>query len=132
MKQSPMLIFECADFAVVPGEDLETNPGVFGKSLARWLAEQLHAAGFPAGAVFAEDFGWCIPVGAKPHAVQVVCAAGGDTPDQWQVFAFAEGGFISRLFGRDNSAAFLDEVFAAVRRCLESAPTVHALREERV
>jgi hypothetical protein len=130
MKQSPMLIFECADFAVMPGEDQETNPGVYGKALARWLAEQLHAAGFSAGAVVAEDFGWCIPVGARPHAVQVVCAAGGDTPYQWQVFAFAEGGILSRLLGKDRSAASLDEVFAAVRRCLESAPSVRGLREE--
>jgi hypothetical protein len=128
MKQSPLLIFECADFGVSPGEDLETNPGLFGKSLARWLAERLHAAGFPAGAVFAEDFGWCIPVGAKPHALYVVCAGNGDM--QWRVFAFAEGRLIARLFGKDNSATALAEVFAAVRRALESAPSIRGLREE--
>jgi hypothetical protein len=128
MKQSPLLIFECADFVATPGEDRETNPGLFGKSLARWLAEQLHAAGFPAGAVFAEDFGWCIPVGSKPHALYVVCAGNGDA--QWRVFAFAEGRLIARLLGRDRSAALLAEVFAAVRRCLESAPSVRGLREE--
>jgi hypothetical protein len=128
MKQSPLLIFECPDFVVTPGEDRKTNPGVFGESLARWLAAQLHAAGFPAGAVFAEDFGWCIPVGAKPHTLYVVCAGNGDT--QWGVFAFAEGRFIARLLGRDRSAASLSEVFAAVRRCLESAPSVRGLREE--
>ncbi len=123
-----MLIFECADFAVTAGEDRETNPGLFGKSLARWLAKQLHAAGFPAGAVFAEDFGWCIPVGSRPHALYVVCAGNGD--GQWRVFAFAEGGLIARLLGRDRSAASLDELFAAVRRSLESAPSVRELREE--
>src|SRR5258705_54674 len=84
-------------------EATETNPGLFGKSLARWLAEQLHAAGFPAGTVFAEDFGWCIPVGSKPHALYVVCEGHGDA--QWRVFAFAEGGLIARLFGKDRRAA---------------------------
>jgi len=114
MKRSAMLIFECVDFVITPGEDSETNPGVYGKSLARWLAGQLHAAGFPAGAVFAEDFGWCIPVGAKPHAVHVVCAGNGDVPDQWCVFVFTESGFMARLLGNDKSAASLAEVFGAV------------------
>jgi hypothetical protein len=127
MKRSPVLIFECADFAVTRGEDSETNPGVFGKSLARWLAEQLHAAGFAAGAVIAEDFGWCIPIGSKPRTIYVVCSGNGDM--QWHVFAFAELGIIARLLGRDN-ASTLAEVFAAVRRCFESSPSVRGLREE--
>jgi hypothetical protein len=128
MKQSPMLIFECADFVVTYDEDRETNPGLFGKSLARWLAEQLHAAGFPAGAVFAEDFGWCVPVGPKPHTLYVVCQGSGDA--EWRVFAFTEGRIIARLLGRDRSGVLLAEVFGAVRRALESAPSVRRLREE--
>jgi hypothetical protein len=125
-----MLIFECEDFAVAPGEDSATNPGIYGKSLAQWLAAQLHAAGFAVGAVFAEDFGWCIPVGAKPHALHVACASIGYTSYQWGVFVFAEGGFIASLFGKNRSVASLDEVFAAIRRCLEAAPSVRELREE--
>lgn len=128
MKQSAVLIFECKDFIVTPGEDRESNPGVFGKSLAQWLAAQLHAEGFPVGTVFAEDYGWCIPVGAKPHALYVVCAGNGDA--RWQVFAFTERGILARLFGKDSSAASLAEVFAGVRRCLESAPSVRGLRQE--
>jgi hypothetical protein len=128
MKQTSILLFECTDFALTPGEDQETNPGIFGKSLARWLAERLHAAGFPAGAVFAEDFGWCIPIGAKPHSLYVVCH--GNADQQWQVFAFTEFRFLARLFGRDKQVELLAEVFSAVRRALESAPTVHGLHEE--
>jgi hypothetical protein len=127
MQQTSMLLFECTDFALMPGEEQETNPGIFGKSLARWLAEQLHGAGFPAGAVFAEDYGWCIPIGAKPRIVYVVCH--GNADQQWQVFAYAERRLLSRLFGQDNPA-LLGEVFTAIRQTLESAPTVHGLREE--
>jgi hypothetical protein len=58
----------------------------------------------------------------------VVCEGNGDA--QWRVFAFTEGRFFARLLGRDTSAASLDEVFTAVRRCLESAPSVRDLREE--
>jgi hypothetical protein len=49
---------------------------------------------------------------------------------QWGVFAFAERGLLAGLFGGNRSAASLDEVFAAVRRCLESAPGISKLREE--
>jgi hypothetical protein len=55
MTQSPLLEFESSAFAVVPGEDEKTNPGIYGKALAQWLAEQLRAAGFSVEDVIAED-----------------------------------------------------------------------------
>ncbi len=32
MTQSPILMFRSDDFAIVPGEDQQTNPGVRGKA----------------------------------------------------------------------------------------------------
>jgi len=49
MKQSALLEFESSAFAVIPGEDEHTNPGVYGKALAQWLAEQLRTRGVSAG-----------------------------------------------------------------------------------
>jgi hypothetical protein len=128
MKQSPLLEFESSAFAAIPGEDEETNPGIYGKALAQWLAERLSAAGVPAGEVIAEDFGWCVPIDAGPHSLYVACASG-ETSDRWQVFVFAEGGVTARLLGRDKSAESVASLFAAVRRCLESEPDVRGLRE---
>jgi len=130
MKQTPLLEFESAAFAVIPGEDEETNPGVIGKALAQWLAERLRDAGFSPGAVIAEDFGWCVPVKSEPHSLYVACASTGEKSDQWRVFAFAEGGVMARLSGKDSRAESLAALFTAVRRCLESAPIVRKLREE--
>src|SRR5262249_10069206 len=104
-----------------PGKDGETNPGIYGKALAQWLAEQLRAAGFPTGEVIAEDFAWCVPVESKPHSLYVACASA-EQSDQCRVFAFAEGGVVTRLLGKDKSAESLAGLFAAVRRCLESEP----------
>jgi hypothetical protein len=129
MKQSPLLEFESSAFPVSSGEDEQTNPRIYGKALAEWLAERLRAAGFPAGDVIAEDFGWCVPVESKPHSLYVACASA-ETPDQWRVFAFAEGGVMARLLGKDKSAESLASLFAAVRHCLESDPRVRGLREE--
>jgi hypothetical protein len=130
MKQSPLLEFESSAFPVVRGEDEETNPRIYGKALAQWLAEQLRAAGVPAGEVIAEDFGWCVRVESKPHTLYVACASTGEKPDQWRVFAFAEGGVMARLLGKDKRAESLASLFAAVRHCLKSAATVRGLREE--
>lgn len=129
MKQSPLLEFESSAFPVSPGEDAQTNPGIYGKALAEWLADRLRAAGLPAGNVIAEDFGWCVLVESKHHSLYVACASA-ETPDQWRVFAFAEGGVMARLMGKDKSAEPLASLFAAVRRCLESDPRVRGLREE--
>ncbi len=98
-----MLEFASSDFPVDPGEDADTNPGIYGKALAHWLAERLRAAGVPAGDVFAEDFGWCVPIQSAPHALFVVCASSSDEAGEWLVFTFAEGGVIARLLGRDKS-----------------------------
>jgi hypothetical protein len=58
----------------------------------------------------------------------VACAS--EEPGRWQLFAFAEGGIIARLLGKDKRAESLASLYAAVRRCLESAPIIHLLREE--
>ncbi len=130
MQQSLLLSFESSAFAITPGEDEDTNPGIYGKALAQWLAEQRRAAGVSTGDVIAEDFGWCVPVESRHHSLYVACASAGEKPDQWQVFAFAEGGVLARLLGKDRSAESVASLFAAVRRALESAPGVRGLREE--
>jgi hypothetical protein len=130
MKQSALLEFESPAFAVIPGENEHTNPSVYGRALAQWLAEQLRTRGVSAGDVIAEDFGWCIPVESKPHSLYVACASTEDQKNRWRVFAFAEGGALARLFGKDKSAEALLSLFAAVRAVLEAAPAIQGLREE--
>jgi hypothetical protein len=129
MAQSPLLEFESSAFAVSPGEDDETNPGIYGKALALWLAEQLRTVGVPTGEVIAEDFGWCVCVDSKPHSLYVACANAEET-DHWRVFAFAEGGAMARFFGKDKSAAALEALFSSVRRVLEAEPDIRGLHEE--
>jgi hypothetical protein len=129
MEQSPLLIFESSAFAIVPGEDQQTNPGIYGSALAHWLAETLRTSGVPVRRVIAEDFAWCVRVESQPHALYVVCASTDETADEWRVFVFAEGGLLARLLGMDKSAEAVSSLFAAVRRCLETAPAVRGLRE---
>src|SRR5665213_516764 len=59
MKQSPLLSFKSSAFAVTPGEDEATNPGISGKWLAQWIHDGLSGSGIDVGSVISEDFGWC-------------------------------------------------------------------------
>jgi len=129
MEKSPILEFESSAFSPTPGEDEATNPGVFGKALAKWLGSRLRLAGIAAGEVVAEDFGWVIPVKSEPYSLHVACSSA-ETPNGWMVFAFAEGGLMPRLFGKDKSGAVVESLYVSVRRCLEAESSVTGLREE--
>ena len=130
MKQSPLLTFESSAFPELAGEDESTNPGIFGKALALWIAEQLRTAGFMTGDVVAEDFGWWVPVESKPHSLYVACASTDENADRWRVFAFAQAGMLARLLGNDRRAESVAALFAAVQGCLASAPAIRELRVE--
>ncbi len=129
MKQSPLLEFESAAFAVTPGEE-RTNPGIFGKALAEWIAQELRVHGVGNAEVIPEDFGWCVPLESNPHKLYVACASAEEAPNRWRVFVFAEGGLMARALGRDKSAESVATAFATVKQVLQSSPQVHGLREE--
>ena len=130
MRQSPLLTFKSSAFPVQPGEDERTNPGVFGSALARWLADRLRERGLAPAEVFAEDFGWCVPVARDPYTVYVACAGSGEPDDEWRVFAFVEPGLLTRLMGRDTSAVALEQVFVALEECLSTADEIRELIRE--
>ena len=117
MMQSSHLEFESTAFKVSDGEDEETNPGIYGKSLAIWLASHLRV---PEEDVVAEDFGWCVPVPSSPHRLYVACSSEDDKKDRWRVFVFAEGGFLARLLGRDTSAGDVESLFSRIKHDIRS------------
>ncbi len=45
-------------FDIIEGEDEETNPGIYGRTLALWLCDKLGEAGYKTRLV-PEDWGWC-------------------------------------------------------------------------
>jgi len=129
VKKGPLLHFGSYAFAVTPGEDQETNPGIFGRALASWVSEQLIGAGFHAGSFIAEDYGWCVPVKSPSYSLFVVCASG-ELATHWQIFAFAEVGLTDRILRKDRSTELVDGLYSTLRHCLKSSPVVHGLREE--
>ncbi len=132
MTQSALLRFESSAFAVTTSEDEETNPGIFGKSLAQWLSEQLVARGFKVTDVIPEDFGWCVGVDSSPYASYVACSNTPDHKTQWAVFVFAEGGLLSRLLGKDKRTEVVATLFATVKEILSASTSISAITEEAI
>ena len=66
--------FKSELFNVEPGEDLETNPGCFGKSLAGWLASKLNGVGY-ATEIIPEDWGWCVLCNHENFMLWVGCGS---------------------------------------------------------
>ena len=130
MMQSALLRFESSAFSIAPGEDEETNPGIFGKALAQWLSEQLATRGFKVTGVFPEDFAWCIGVDSNPHASFVACSNTPDHNTQWGVFVVSEGGLLSRLFGKDKRQEVVASLYSEIKEILSASPSINALAEE--
>lgn len=110
-------------------EDDSTNPGIFGKSLATWIGNEL-VAGFSPDNLISEDFGWLVPVANAQHRLYVACSSTDETAQEWQVFVFAEGGLLSRLLRKGNHTESVAELYASVRQRIESEEGITSVREE--
>ena len=98
------VIFSSPYFKVQPGEDEETNPGIYGKALAEWMATALRQRGVAVEGVIAEDFGRCVMVQRKPVMIWIGCANLEDSPGRWQIYIARERGLIARLRRADGAA----------------------------
>ena len=129
MDKGPIFQFRSTAFPLQPGEDEETNPGVYGKALAEWISGQLGKRGIKTEGVIAEDFGWCVAVSGDEPKIHVACAPG-HTENSWQVFAFAERGFLKSLFKPVNTAEPLARVYRELKGMLAENPAIQELRME--
>jgi hypothetical protein len=130
MPQAPILSFESTAFPVAEGEDEETNPGIFGRSLAEWVSSQLTQRGAVTSAIVAEDFGWCVPVAGPSAKLYVACSSADEKGTSWQVFAFSEGNVLGRLLGNNKSAEALGKLHRTLKEVLGASAQVSDLREE--
>ena len=117
--------FSSPYFAVETGEDKETNPGIYGKALACWVAERLQAHGISVdGGVIAEDFGRCVLVRRKPFMLWVACANADGSTTRWQTFIAFENSLLNKLFRRIDPASDLQRLREHYRAIVEEVPGI--------
>lgn len=127
--------FRSTLFQVEPGEDAETNPGCYGRALARWLAASLRAEGVIVDEVFPEDWGWCVLLKKQPFRLWLGCGnatgheerrphdAPSDAKDfVWTCIATAEVPFLRRLFFAPDTRLEVVDLFKRIKRLVAEAP----------
>jgi hypothetical protein len=121
---SDHVVFTSSHFIVEAGEDQETNPGIYGKALASWMAEKLKARGVPVESMVAEDFGRCVMVQRKPFMLWVACASLDGSKTRWQMFIALEQGLVGRLLRRADATPDLQRLREHYRALVQEVPGI--------
>ena len=124
--QGPNHVIRATGFLIQPGEDAETNPGVYGRALADYLVTQIRGRGVDVEMVIPEDFGYCIMLKRRPMRLWIACANRGGCTDEWIAFAVAEGGFLGRVMGNIHPAQQIDRISAMLGEITKAAPGVES------
>lgn len=129
------LRFSSTRFVVEPGEDDETNPGVFGRQLAAWLAAELRNRGYRDAEAIPEDWGWCIMCLRQPFALWIGCGNVESDEDDatarpivWRCFVEAEVPILKKLFARPDTAAAKAKLRAELVQVLTDDPSIRWVR----
>ena len=108
-------------------EESETNPGLFGKALAAWLAARLGESGYAVDGEVAEDFGRLVQLKHSRFRTYVACCSTDESATEWRVFGIVEGG---GLFAKTEKAAVLEKLSADVESILRKESGITDLRVE--
>jgi hypothetical protein len=123
------VVFRSPGFPVEAGEDRQTNPGIYGKALAAWVAQKLRARGVAVeDEIVAEDFGRVVVVQRTPFMLWVGCASVDDSPTEWQLQIAAELPLVARLFRRVDPAPAVATLREHLRAIVEEVPDVADIR----
>lgn len=151
--------FRSTRFRVVPDEDMDVSPGLYGRQLAYWLRDRLVEQGWAEARVTPEDWGWCVVCQQRPFLAWVGCGGivveedaalvqpgglihGGTAPSTmetvpvrtdavvWHCFVEVERRGWARLFGRSAAAdAARQQLTAAVHGLLAADPQIELIDE---
>src|SRR6185437_14088365 len=122
--QGPCHVIKTSAFSVTPGEDAETNPGVFGRSLSSYIDAQMRLRGWDVESVIAEDFGYCVMLARKPVRLWITCGNRRGRTDEWMAFAVAEGALLKRALHIVDASKEIERVSEVLADIMKSAPGV--------
>lgn len=105
---------------------MEINPGRWGKRLAEFLREKLVARGIQCGTIYAEDWGWAVPIEHEAFPLWLGCGNIDDSPGEFLVFIEPSRPYVRRgLFKKIDTRADVDRIANALEEILKSDPGIH-------
>ncbi|WP_257306053.1 hypothetical protein [Geothrix campi] len=120
--------FKSAEFPAYPGEEEEINPGRHGKRLAEFLHSALANEGFEVSEIYAEDWGWVIPIQNDAFPLWVGCGNYEEFENGFLCFIEPSKPFVRRLFRKVNTTAAVERLAVALERALAKSPGITELR----
>ncbi len=121
--------FRSNRFPAYPGEEEEVNPGLWGKRLAEYFYHKLRAQGIETDEIFAEDWGWVVPIRHDLFSMWVGCGHYQEYPDGYLVFVEPSKPTIrTGLFRRIDTTKDVERVADAIDRILKLDPNIHDIR----
>lgn len=116
--------FRSTKFPPYEGEEEEINPGVWGKRLAEYLAQQLAARGVATEPMAVEDWGCYLPVKNEGFRLALCCGHQDGDPDQFLVFTDPARPVVKKLLRKIDATPQLTRLVEALRQILESDPDI--------
>jgi hypothetical protein len=120
--------FTSTEFPAYPGEDKEINPGIFGKRLAEFLAENLPQHGFKVLCIGAEDWGWMVEIENKGFPLWIGCANYDGTENEFQCFIEPSKPFVRKWFSKLETGPTVEKLAAALEAVLLQSGKVSGFR----
>ena len=121
--------FRSETFPPYEGEEEQINPGLWGKRLAEYLCENLSNKGVSVGSIFAEDWGWIVPITGKPFNMWVGCGNYQEYPDDgFLVFIEPSRPVIKKWFKKIDVSADITELADRLDAILRDDPAIRDIR----
>jgi hypothetical protein len=128
MKLRTHVEFRSAKFPAYPGEEEEINPNLWGKRLAEFLRDNLQLQGIQTEEIFAEDWGWIVPVTHPSVFVWIGCEHYQEYPDGYLVFIEPSKPVVTKsLFKKINMVPTITQIADAMDKILSSDPEIFGL-----
>lgn len=121
--------FRSAKFPAYPGEEEQVNPGLWGKRLAEYLRSKLAENGMAVGEIYAEDWGWAVPIKHDAFPMWIGCGHYQEYEDGYLVFIEPSKPTIRKgLFRKIDTTTDVERIAAILDRILKADPGVSGIR----
>ncbi len=120
--------FRSDRFPAYDGEERQINPGLWGKRLAEFLRDGLHAEGFNTGEPMAEDWGWRIDLENDGFDLWIGCGRYQEYPDGFLCSIEPHVSHVRKLLRTIDTRKRVDSLKRSLDKILVEADGVRATR----
>jgi hypothetical protein len=119
--------FRSTKFPSYEGEQEQTNPGIWGKRLAEYLALNLAKHGIITGEIILEDWGCYLPIQNKGIRLALCCGHQDRDDDQFIIFTDPRSPEIRKLFRKIDATPQFTPLINALEKILASDKDIKAV-----